>query len=44
MKTMLAGLAVTLVAHDPSKAPLAPSVKFTEQAQVRARSASSFLR
>ena len=25
-----------LVAHDPSKAPLAPNVKFTEQAQVRA--------
>jgi hypothetical protein len=25
-----------LVAHDPAKAPLAPSVKFTEQAQVRA--------
>src|SRR5690242_16875361 len=25
-----------LVAHDPAKAPLAPNVKFTEQAQVRA--------
>ena len=36
-KTCLQGIADTylaaLVAHDPSKAPLAPNAKFTEQAQ-----------
>ena len=39
-KACLDGIAdaylAALVAHDPSKAPLAPNAKFTEQAQPRA--------